>query len=222
MLNLSNIKALIVASLWSGVLAGLLLTAVEQVKVIPLLLNTEVYAQTTQTTNEPNTPDAESLLPKTDQKLTFSKSIANISQAIAFALLLGAVGNLRGGLGGWRVGLLWGLAGYAVFFIAPSIGLSAELPNVQSANLKDRQIEWLMTVSDTSLGLWLLSFAKTHTNKFFGAVLLIAPYLMTAPTHVSPIPAELDQSLILANALFWLALGALMGQFYKTTMPCKS
>jgi len=68
----------------------------------------------------------------------------------------------------------------------------------------------------------LLVFAKTRVNKFYGAVLLIAPHLIDAPqpeVHNSAAPAELAHSFIIAtvfaNAVFWLAIGGLMGQFYK-------
>ena len=79
-----------------------------------------------------------------------------------------------------------------------------------------------MTVLDTGFGLSLLVFAKTRVNKFYGVVLLAAPHLINAPqpeVHGSAAPAELAQSFIVAtvfaNAVFWLALGGLMGLFYK-------
>jgi cobalt transporter subunit CbtA len=117
---------------------------------------------------------------------------------------------------------LWGLAGYLTFFVAPSLGLPPEVPGTEAAKLADRQSWWLITVLDTGFGLSLLAFAKTKTNKFFGAVLLVSPHLIGAPqpeVHSSAAPAELAQSFItatvFANAVFWLALGGLMGQFYK-------
>jgi predicted cobalt transporter CbtA len=77
-------------------------------------------------------------------------------------------------------------------------------------------------VLDTGFGLWLLAFAKTRTNKFFGAVLLAAPHLIGSPQpeiHSSSAPVELAQSFItatvFANAVFWLAIGGFMGRFYQ-------
>jgi len=218
MMNLSNFKAIIIAALWSGLLAGLLLTAVQHIQVIPLLLEAEVYEQST--TAALNEHHAEAWQPENGFERTFFTGVANISLAVGFALLLGAASSLRNGLGSWRIGLLWGLAGYLAFFVAPSLGLPPELPGTEAGNLKDRQIWWFMAVFDTAMGLWLLCFAKTHTNKFFGAVLLLAPHLVSAPQHVhgSTAPAELAQSFIIAsaytNGLFWLALGGLMGKFY--------
>src|SRR5664280_2330610 len=45
MLNLSNLRMIVVAALWSGLWAGLLLTAVQSVQVIPTLLQAEVYEE---------------------------------------------------------------------------------------------------------------------------------------------------------------------------------
>jgi len=136
--------------------------------------------------------------------------------------LLGAASTLRGGIGSWRNGLLWGLAGYAIFFVAPSLGLPPEVPGTETANLNDRQLWWLMTVFDTAAGLWLLVFSKTNLNKLFGAVLLISPHIIGAPQPGAPgsaAPAELANTFIaataFANAIFWLALGGLMGLFSK-------
>ena len=222
--NLSTLKMLIVSALWAGLWAGLLLTAVQRIQVIPTLLQAEVYEQQaanhSHADNQTHTHEAESWQPQNGSERTFFTAVANISLGVGFALLLGAVGTLRGGIGGWRNGLLWGLAGYAAFFVAPSLGLPPEVPGTEAANLNARQLWWLMTVFDTALGLWLLVFAKTHLNKLFGAVLLISPHVIGAPQpeiHGSVAPAELAHSFIVAsafaNAVFWLALGGLMGWF---------
>ncbi len=225
MLNLCNLKWIIVSALWAGLWAGLLLTAVQRLQIIPTLLQAEVYEQQAAANHSPtddqtHTHAAESWQPQNGWERTFFTALANISLAVGFALLLGAVGTLRGGIGGWRNGLLWGLAGYAIFFVAPSLGLPPELPGTEAANLNAKQLWWLMTAFDTAVGLWLLFFAKTHTNKLFGAVLLISPHAIGAPQpelHGSIAPAELSATFIaataFANAVFWLALGGLMGQF---------
>jgi cobalt transporter subunit CbtA len=225
MLNLSNLKMIIVSALWAGLLAGLLLTAVQRIQVIPSLLQAEVFEQQmvinhSYADGQTHQHEAESWQPQNGWERTFFTAVANISLGVGFALLLGAAGTLRGGIGHWRNGLLWGLAGYAVFFVAPSLGLPPEVPGTEAADLNDRQLWWLMTVFDTALGLWLLVFSKTHLNKLFGAVLLISPHTIGAPQpeiHGSIAPAELTHSFIVAsafaNAVFWLALGGLMGLF---------
>lgn len=225
MFNLTTFRELVTAALWTGLLAGLLLTAVQQVQVIPTLLQAEVYeenAAAAVVVNTENSHEHEAWQPENGWERTFFTAVANISLGVGFALLLGAVMCLRGRPGNWHMGLLWGLAGYLTFFVAPSLGLPPEVPGTTAAKLADRQSWWLITVLDTGFGLSLLAFAKTRTNQFFGVVLLAAPHLISAPqpeVHGSAAPAELARSFItatvFANAAFWLAIGGLMGQFYK-------
>ena len=219
---MSNLKMIIVSALWAGLWAGLLLTAVQRLQVIPTLLQAEVYEQQATANHSPTDDQTHQhdWQPQNGWERTFFTALANISLAVGFALLLGAASTLRGGIGGWRNGLLWGLAGYAIFFIAPSLGLPPELPGTEAADLNARQLWWLMTVFDTAVGLWLLFFAKTPTNKLFGTVLLISPHAIGAPQpelHGSVAPAELNATFIaataFANAVFWLALGGIMGLF---------
>lgn len=227
MIHQPGFRRIAVAALWSGLCAGLLLTAVQRVQVIPTLLQAEVYeerAAIRQVHAEPQQeqaqPHEEPWQPENGWERTAYTAVANISLGVGFALLLGAASNLRGGINDWRRGLLWGLAGYAVFFVAPSLGLPPEVPGTEAASLRDRQLWWLMTVADTALGLWLLAFAKTKQNKLFGALLLASPHLIGAPQPAVPgaaAPAALADSFIMAtaaaNALFWLALGGFMGLF---------
>ncbi|HEY8034430.1 MAG TPA: CbtA family protein [Methylobacter sp.] len=225
MFNLTTFRELVTAALWTGLLAGLLLTAVQQIRVIPTLLQAEVYeknAPAAAISTTEHIHEYHEWQPENGWERTFFTAVANISLGVGFALLIGSVMCLRGRPGNWRVGLLWGLSGYLTFFVAPSLGLPPEVPGTEAAQLADRQSWWLMTVLDTGFGLSLLAFAKTRTNKFFGIVLLAAPHLISAPqpeVHSSAAPAELAQSFItatvFANAVFWLAIGGLMGQFYK-------
>jgi len=118
----------------------------------------------------------------------------------------------------WRSGLLWGLAGYAVFFVAPSLGLPPEIPGAEAAGLAERQIWWLFAVVCAGVGLWILVFARSFLAKSVGALLLAVPHLIGAPQppiHGSLTPPALASSFLhataLANAVFWLLLGSLAG-----------
>jgi cobalt transporter subunit CbtA len=223
MFNLTTFRELVTAALWTGLLAGLLLTAIQQIQVIPTLLKAEVYEENAAVLSNPgNSHEHTDWQPANGLERTFFTSAANISLGVGFALLMGAIMCIRNRPDNWHIGLLWGLAGYLTFFIAPSLGLPPEVPGTTAAKLEDRQTWWLLTALDTGFGLWLLAFAKTRTNKFFGAVLLAAPHLIGAPQpeiHLSTAPVELAQSFItatvFANAVFWLAIGGFMGRFYK-------
>jgi len=160
--------------------------------------------------------------PENGAERTFFTALANISMAVGFGLLLAGAISLGGKAGGWRAGLLWGAAGYAVFFLAPSLGLPPEVPGTAAAPLAARQLWWLATVVATGGGLSLIAFARSWPLKLAGAALLLVPHLVGAPqplVHASAAPEELAHAFIyataLANATFWLALGALAGFFYK-------
>ena len=73
-------------------------------------------------------------------------ALANIMSGVAFALILVAVSEFAGGIANWRQGVFWGFAGFAVFTLAPGLGLPPELPAMPAADLVARQIWWTMTV----------------------------------------------------------------------------
>lgn len=225
--NLAAFKRITVTALFAGVLAGLLLTAVQRIQVIPILLQAEVYedaasAHAHAATEGAHHHDADAWKPENGGERTFYTALANVSLAIGFALLLSAAMAARGGTNGWRSGLLWGLAGYTVFFIAPALGLPPQVPGAEAAPLADRQLWWLMAALGTSTGLALLVFARNGMVKILGAALLVIPHLIGAPQpplHASAAPVELAHAFIyasaMANAVFWLALGSLSGFFYQ-------
>src|SRR6476646_81924 len=62
--------------------------------------------------------------------------------AFGFALVLAAVFAWRGRIT-WQQGLLWGLAGYASFALAPALGLPPELPGVEAGPIVLRQLWWI-------------------------------------------------------------------------------
>lgn len=228
MFSLAAFKRVIAAAASAGILAGLLLTAVQQIHVVPALLQAEVYekaaAAAFQSGHAERSPghDQEAQQPENGMERAILSAVSNVILALGFALLLGATMLLSGGTLGWRSGLLWGLAGYAVFFVAPSLGLPPEVPGTETARLSDRQIWWLMTVFLTAAGLAFLAFARTWATRMLGVVLLGVPHLIGAPQaqiHSSTAPVELVDSFIyatvLANFVFWLSLGGLLGFFYK-------
>jgi cobalt transporter subunit CbtA len=223
--NLAAFKRIAAAALLAGVLAGLLLTAVQRIQVIPILLQAEVYedhaAHVHATSDGAHHHDAEAWKPENGWERTFYTAVANVSLAIGFALLLSAAMALRGGATSWRNGLLWGLAGYTIFFVAPALGLPPEVPGSEAAPLAERQLWWLLAVGGTSVGLALLVFACSTLIKILGVALLVVPHLIDAPQaaiHASTAPQELAHAFIyasaLANAVLWLALGAFSGFFY--------
>ena len=151
--------------------------------------------------------------PEDGVERTFRTAVSNVATAIGFALLLVAVFAWRGGAT-WRQGLLWGAAGFFVFFLNPAVGLRPEIPGAFAAGLLDRQLWWLLAVACSAAGVGLLVFAPKAAAKVGGAVLLAVPHLVGAPHPEVPgglAPDGLTDSFVVAaaatNAAFWLVLG---------------
>jgi cobalt transporter subunit CbtA len=220
----------------AGLLAGLVLTAVQMVQVTPIILQAEAYedaapaappahAHPAQTAAHEHAHEHEHAgwKPENGVERTLFTVLANATMGIAYSLLLCAALTVAGVRPTWRQGLLWGAASYVVFFVAPSLGLPPELPGTSAAPLGQRQLWWSLTALSTAGGLALLAFGRHTAPRYIaGMVLLVAPQLIGAPqplVHTRTAPAELVQVFIvasaLANAAFWLALGALTAYFYK-------
>lgn len=141
--------------------------------------------------------------------------VANLITAIGFGLLLVAASECAGGITGWRLGLVWGLAGFATFTLAPGLGLPPELPAMPAAELVPRQLWWVATVALTGGGLALIAFGRSSWLAALGCAALVIPHLIGAPqptSSESPIPEDLHHRFVVAvtmtNLVFWLLLGA--------------
>ncbi|TRC78975.1 CbtA family protein [Mesorhizobium sp. WSM4307] len=144
--------------------------------------------------------------------------LANIVTGIGFALVLVAVSEFAGGIGNWRQGVFWGLAGFAAFTLAPGLSLPPELPAMPVADLTQRQIWWWATVAATAAGLGLLAFRKSLPLAILAVVLIVAPHIVGAPqpdSFITSIPEGLHHQFVVAvtltNLVFWLVLGAVVG-----------
>lgn len=80
-----------------------------------------------------------------------------------------------------REGLLWGIAGFAAFQLAPAMGLAPELPGTMAADLTERQVWWWGTTLATAVGLATLAYGRGVAALALGAVLLAAPHVIGAP-----------------------------------------
>jgi cobalt transporter subunit CbtA len=220
-------KRIVSAAALAGVFAGLLLTAIQQIEIAPLIRKAEVQEEAaiaaSQSAHEHvSTGRAhEAWAPSNAWERLLASAVSNTVLATGFALLLVSAMS-RQGKKGWRAGLLWGTAGYAVFFVAPSLGLPPELPGTESAPLRDRTLWWVGTVILSAAGLWLVAFSTKSTIRILGLVLLAAPHAIGAPqpaTHGGTNSVELAKDFLraayFANAVLWLALGGLLGLFYN-------
>lgn len=115
---------------------------------------------------------------------------------------------------GAREGLLWGIAGFAAFQLAPAIGLAPELPGMLAAETGARQIWWLGTVLATATGLGLLAYGRGLLVVALAVALLAAPHLIGAPTvetYAGVVPPELAASFAARVLGVGLAVWAVLG-----------
>ena len=150
--------------------------------------------------------------------------LADILTGIGFSLLLVAAYALRGERVDWHKGFCWGLAGFAVFTLAPNLGLPPEIPGTEAAPLLDRQMWWLATVILTAGGLALLFLSKQVKPVYYlvAVAMIVAPHAIGAPQpaeYHSAAPESLAHRFIVAvtmtSFLFWVAMGTLTGLLYK-------
>ncbi len=126
-------------------------------------------------------------------------------------------------------GLLWGLAGFAAFQLAPAMGLAPELPGTIAADLGARQIWWWSTVIATGAGTALFAFGgqfwrgKVWPFALAGALLAI-PHGIGAPQPeaffgVAPpeVAAAFTARVLGTGLIVWTALGWLAGHFWATS-----
>lgn len=121
-----------------------------------------------------------------------------------------------------REGLLWGIAGFASFQLAPALGLAPELPGTIAANLTARQIWWWGTVLSTGTGLALLAYGRGYLAIAAAVLLLAAPHIIGAPlpdAYWGVAPPEVGamfSARVLATALtVWAVLGWAAGYLWS-------
>ncbi|MCY1419979.1 cobalt transporter subunit CbtA (proposed) [compost metagenome] len=214
---------------FTGLLAALLLTLLQSFWVAPLILQAETYENSAPAVEAhehaegtaAHSHDAEAWAPEDGWQRVLSTTGGNLVIAVGFALMLAALYTLRAP-GRTREGLLWGLAGFAVFCLAPTLGLPPELPGTAAADLALRQAWWVGTAASTAVGLALIVFGKNWLLKVLGAAILIAPHIIGAPqpeVHESLAPEALESQFkiasLLTNALFWMALGLISAWLFR-------
>jgi len=225
----------------AGLIAGLFVTALHQVGTVPVILKAEIYEQAAD--SAPATHDHAAHAhggsaamahdhgvgawePRDGFERTGYTVLADILTGIGFALLLvcgyALTGTLTGRQADWRQGLLWGLAGFAVFTLAPGLGLKPEIPGTEAAPLAERQLWWVLTSLATAGGLALLVFGRRGVFAVLAVVLLVLPHVIGAPLPTefrSAAPEALAhrfaETAFATSLLFWAVLGTLTGHFYQ-------
>lgn len=232
---MATFRSIVFVAALAGLIVGIFVTVLHEIGTVPIILEAETYERAG---NAPaatadahshdaagaaeHQHDAEEWAPEDGFERTAGTLLANILTSVAFALLLTAAYALRGGAIDWRRGLFWGLAGFAIFTLAPGLGLPPEIPGTEAAPLADRQVWWVATAVATATGLGLIFLNDKPALTLLGVVAIALPHLYGAPQpaeHASLAPESLAHRFIVAavvtNFLFWAALGAVTGWLYR-------
>ena len=227
-------QRLFFAVLLAGLISGAAMAALQQWRVVPLIVAAEAYEGVEAPaahTHEEGTPAHEhdaaarahqhgddEWMPADGFERTFYTVATGIFAALGFAFVLSAASVLTGIEVTVRNGALWGLAGFAVFQLAPAFGLPPELPGMPAADVVARQVWWWGTAAATATAIYGMVKFHNIAAIAIGIVLLLAPHIIGAPQpadHTSAVPAPLAAAFA-ANTLalglaFWLTLGSLYG-----------
>lgn len=239
-------RRILITALFAGILGGLGISVVQEFTTTPIILHAEEFESKTTTGGHKHgrfEKSGASLLtlvhgaknpadkssdkegawaPSDGLERTLFTTMANILTGIGFALILVACIALSGRETDGRVGVLWGLAGFAVMSLAPALGLPPEVPGALTADLNARQGWWALCVAATAAGLWMLVFRNGAIWIVAGIAVMALPHLLGAPQPAKlggAVPPELaghfaTASLVTA-AIFWCSLGWLSGKFWQ-------
>lgn len=234
------IRHFLTSALLAGFLAGLAVTGLQQATTAPLILQAEQFEEAAsapasgtpqghdhaahdpaQAAVHAHGADGGGWAPADGLDRLFFTTLANVIAAIGFAFVLVACLVLWNGRASGQTGILWGLAGFAVFTLAPSLGLAPELPAMNAAGLVARQIWWIVAAAATAAGLWLLVFPRRPLAAAAGIIVMALPHIVGAP-HPHELSARIPSELaaqfaaasIATSAVFWACLGWLAGTFY--------
>jgi len=220
-------QRIVLAAIPAGILAGFALSAAQQAWVVPLLLEAERHEHAAvahvHASGAQETPEWE---PAAGLERSAFTWLANAVLGSGWALLLAAAWAWRAAPLTAVRGVLWGLAGFAAFSLAPALGLPPTLPGAPEAPLAARQAWWLAAALGTALGLGLLVFAKPLAWRLLGLAVLVAPHAVGAPKAGEPLPdalVALAPRFAIASVActlgFWLLLGALAGWLWSRPHP---
>ena len=223
------LQRIFLTALIAGAIAGLFTAGIQRLKIVPLIEKAEVYEAADAHDEHIGAGAAQAWEPQAGLERAVYTALADVMAGIGFAFLLTgaiALAGLRGYAVDARRGILWGAAGFAVFALAPALGLPPLPPGMEAAELVERQLWWIATAAAAALGLGLIVFSPKLVYRVIGAGILLLPYAIGAPAlpeAAAKVPAGLAAEFVVASlaaaGAFWLVLGALSGWLYHRIGP---
>jgi cobalt transporter subunit CbtA len=232
---MSVFRNIVVSALFAGMLAGVVSAGMHLFLTAPLILKAEVFEsgpdqeETHQHSHQhtgdqqhehsrPSDASSDVIGPGGDPYRNPLTVLAMVLANFGFALVIASAAEISGGIQTWRKGLLWGLAGYVVFSLAPGLGLPPELPSMPAADLGIRQLWWVSTAICAALAITIVARRRDAFGAVVGLAIFVVPFLLGAPEpldHQSPIPASLYKEFVFTTSVIglvtWLTLGGLLG-----------
>lgn len=230
------LRRILVSALVAGFLSGIAISVVQAFTTTPLILHAEKFENADAGGvgtyrlaaafpriilahgTESHADEPEAWGPADGLERILFTTLANVLTGIGFALILSACLALAGRPVDGRTGVIWGMAGFATFTLAPGLGLPPEVPGMLAGDLFARQGWWFLCVGATALGLWLLVFRAGALWIVLGIAAIAAPHLIGAPQPErigGAVPPELAGHFAAASiataAIFWAILGWLSG-----------
>jgi cobalt transporter subunit CbtA len=237
-------RRIFAAALGAGIGVGVLIAALQHVALVPMILEAEKYEKGSAAPHhEHSALPAQSGTAMSSLLVTEAKAhdhgdeaplvaedspwrpvftwIATTLTSVGFALLLVGAYAVSGRAIDAREGLLWGIAGFAAFALAPAFGLPPELPGSVAADLFVRQAWWIGTAVATAAAIGLMLFVRASWVIPVGVALLVAPHVIGAPhppAGAGLVPPELAAAFAArslgVNAALWVLLGLATGALY--------
>lgn len=233
------IGRVVLTALVAGLLAGLVLSGIQYVRLTPLIFAAEIHehadeasaaaapageAQPACVENMPGMkmcPDngGPAWEPAPGAERFTYTTVASLLTGAGFALLLAAFSLLTGAPITRENGMVWGLCGFLAVHVATAAGLPPQIPGTPVADLMARQIWWVGTIIATGAGIYLIALRREAWAPFAAAVVIALPHIIGAPqppnaaTSVPPtLAAAFAGNAIAAAAIFWAVLGLLLGR----------
>ncbi len=213
----------LLAALAAGVFSGLLMTAAQTVRVVPLIQQAEFYEDGTMDSHTHSTEGDQAHQHESSSEdsgnMLFGVSriggtlMANIVLGAGFALVMAALVLIAGPQITYTNAILWGIFGWMAVQLLPSLGTPPELPGMPTADLETRKIWWIATVAMSAAGIWLFVTKSSLLLKVAGGVLVGLPHVIGAPKPddlASDVPAHLASEYAVAalvtTLFFWVVL----------------
>lgn len=232
------VNRVLTVSILAGLLAGLIIAALQHVTTTPLILKAETYETALRaaapsfaafdgeariilahgTSGEAAGNDHAEWKPEDGLQRTAYTTLVTIATAIGFAaLLLGGMIAANETITDRRA-LAWAVCGFLAFGLVPAAGLAPELPGSAAAELVSRQIWWVATALVTAAGLFVFLRMEAPWLRALAVLAMLLPHVIGAPHPAAPeskVPAEIAAHFAALSlgvqAALWLVTGLAVG-----------